>query len=127
MKLLTFPGYDRTEKDDLGRPAVQARAWYIAFLAISQAPSGPTAERSNQVNKLYNAFRKLLQSEGTGQQTERFLRPEGGEFALEDAELRLFKEIIEEFRKNVTGAGADALVYLDTLVASAPEVPKIVH
>lgn len=127
MKVLTFPDYVRGEKDEVGRPNVAARAWYIALLAVSQAPSGPTAERSAQVNKLYNAFRSLMATEGAGDQLERFLKPAGGSFTLEDAEVKVLKEIIDGFRGNVTGAGSDALVYLDQLIANAPEQPKAVN
>lgn len=124
MKVLVFPSYTRGVKDEMGRPAVQSRAWYISMLAVSQAPAGPTAERSSQVNKLYNAVRGIGKAAGEGEQIERFLNPEGGQFALEDAELKVFKEIIDEFRKNVTGGGSDALVFLDQLIVNAPSQPK---
>lgn len=124
MKLFVFPGYTRGEKDEMGRPAVQSRAWYIAMLAVSQAPSGPTAERSAQVNKLYNAVRSIMATQGAGDEQERFLAPAGGQFTLEDAEVKVFAEIVNDFRKNVTGGGADALVFLDQLIANAPEQPR---
>lgn len=127
MKLLTFPGYTRGEKDEMGRPVVQSRAWYILMLAVSQAPSGPNAERSNQVSKLYNAVRSIMKSEGTGDQAERFLNPNGGQFVLEDAEVKVLREIIDGFRANVTGGGADALVFLDELITHAPEQAKPVN
>lgn len=125
MKLIQFPSYARTFRDDVGRPAVQARAWYIAFAAVGQSPSGPTAERSAQVNKLYNGLKDLMQTEGEGDEQKRFLKPEGGTLIVEDAEIKTFREIIDGFRANVSGAGSDALVFLDTLIANAPESPKL--
>ena len=122
MKVFTVPAYNPEEKDDLERPAVQARAWYIAFAALSQAPSGPTAERSHQVNRIYGALKSGLQTTGD---KERRLNPNGVEFVLEDAEIKVFKEILDGFRNNVTGAGSDALVFIDHLIANAPEQPKI--
>ena len=128
MKILTFPDYSREEKDDVGRPPVQARAWFIAFLAVSQAPSGPTAERSAYVSRLYNAFKGLMLTEKQADGApERYLNPAGGSFVLEEAEIKVLKEIIDDFRKQVTGAGADALVFLDQLIANAPEQAKAVN
>lgn len=127
MKVLTFPAYSRTEKDDMGRPAVQARAFWIGFLAAAQAPSGPNAERSAYVHNIYKAFKSILRMEGIGTDQERFLDPNGGSFVLEEAEIKVLKEIIDGFRQNVTGAGADSLVYLDQLIANAPEQPKVVN
>jgi hypothetical protein len=127
VKVLTFPAYNRVEKDDMGRPAVAARAFWIAFLAVSQAPSGPNAERSSQVHNIYRAFKSLLKMEGVGTDQERFLNPEGGSFVLEEVEIKVLKEIIDGFRQNVTGAGSDSLVYLDQLIANAPEQPKVVN
>lgn len=124
VKVFNFPSYNREEKDEVGRPAIQSRAWFIAMLAASQAPAGPTAERSAQVNKIYNGVRSLMKTEGTGQEQQRFLNPEGGQFTLEEAEVKVFKEIIDGFRNQVSGAGADALVYLDQLIAGAPEQLK---
>jgi hypothetical protein len=126
MKVFNFPGYTRGDKDEMGRPPVQSRAWYITMLAVSQAPSGPTAERSAQVNRLYNAVRSIMSTEGTGDTQDRFLKPEGGTFTLENAEVKVLKEIIDEFRKNVTGGGSDALVFLDELIANAPDHLKLV-
>lgn len=123
MKVFVFPGYVRGEKDDLGRPAVQSRAAYIATLAVSQAPAGPTAERSSQVNKIFNAVRSIMSVEGE----DRFLNPAGGQFTLEDSEVKVLKEIIDGFRANVTGAGSDALVFIDQLIANAPEFKKDVN
>lgn len=125
MKAISFPAYDRAEQDEMGRRAVVARAWYIGMMAVSQAPAGPNAERSAQVVKLYNAFKSLMKLEGTGEAQERYLNPEGGVISLEDAETKVLKEIIDTFRANVSGAGADALVFLDDAIRNATEVPKL--
>jgi len=101
---------------------VQLRAFYILFGAVAQAPAGPTAQRSAQVNRLYNAIRTLLKIEGD----ERFLKLEGGSFTLEEAEIPVLQDVLNGFRNNVSGSGADALVWLDNLIATAPETLKVV-
>lgn len=120
MKAITFPTYDRNEKDEVGRPSVVGRAWVLALMASANAPAGPNAERTAQVVRVYNQVKSLLRVEND----ERFMAPEGGFIYLEDAELKVFKESIDKFRDNVVGAQADALMWLDGAIAGATDVPK---
>lgn len=119
MKILTFPGYSRTEKDDVGRLSVIGRAWALLMTACANAPSGPNAERTALVVKVYNKVKSLLQSVND----ERYLRTDGGEIAFESAEIKVLTENLDKFRENVPAAQADALVWLDEAIAAAPEVP----
>lgn len=120
MKVLTFPAYSRTEKDDMGRAPVAARAWSLAMSVAANTPAGPGAERSAQVVAIYNAFKALAQQRGD----DRFLNENGGVVKLENAELKVFTDSLDKFREQVIGAQADALVFVDQLIAGATEEAK---
>jgi len=117
MKIIEFSPYDPAVRDAHGRPHASARAWTIAMMAIANAPAGPTAEKAVQVSSVYEQVAALAVSEGD----ERRLNPQGGFLTLTPEELATLKEAVQTFRPNVTGAQADALVYLDRAIAFAKE------
>lgn len=120
MKIISFPAYSRTEKDDMGRAPAVARAWSIAMSVAANTPAGPGAERSAIVLAIYNALKGLAEVRGD----ERYLKEAGGTLTLENSEVKVFTESIDKFREQVNGAQADALVLLDQLIAAATEQPK---
>lgn len=119
MKILVFPAYSRTEKDEVGRTSIVGRAWALLMTACANAPSGPNAARTALVVKVYNKVKSLLQMTND----ERYLRTDGGEIAFENEEMKVLGENLDKFRENVPAAQADAIVWLDEAIAAAPEVP----
>lgn len=111
MKRYVFTPYQPDATDEFGRELAPVRAFMIAFLAIANSSAG-NVEQTSTLNKLYKRFGALSVKTDQG----RRLTYEGGVIAMEGDEYKVFRAALDEFRKNVMGASADALEWLDTTV-----------
>jgi hypothetical protein len=123
VKLLNFNSYDIESKDDMDRAPAVARAWTIAILAAQNAPAGKSAGETARAVRVYDKIRSLAVREGDN----RRLNPTGGSLVFEHEELESLKASVDLFRANVMAGQADALVFLDELIANAPEQAKAIN
>lgn len=123
MKVLTFLPYEMGSKDEEGRAPIHARAFTVALLASGNLPSGPSAKDTARVVRVFEKIQKLSVKDKEG----RRLNPQGGQLLLEHEELETLKAAIDKIRENVPAAQGDSVVFLDELIASAPEEAKDLH